>query len=68
MREGQILYTYLHLAADADQALLERKIVGIAYETIQLADQSLPLLAPMVRWRTDGDSDWRNLFAARSRR
>ncbi len=49
LREGQILYTYLHLAADErlTKALLERKIVGIAYETIQLADQSLPLLAPM---------------------
>ncbi len=49
LREGQILYTYLHLAADErlTKALLERKIVGIAYETIQPADGSLPLLAPM---------------------
>ncbi len=49
LREGQILYTYLHLAADErlTKALLERKIVGIAYETIQPADNSLPLLAPM---------------------
>lgn len=49
LREGQILYTYLHLAADErlTKALMERKIVGIAYETIQLADGSLPLLAPM---------------------
>ncbi len=49
LREGQILYTYLHLAADErlTKALMERKIVGIAYETIQLADNSLPLLAPM---------------------
>ena len=49
LREGQILYTYLHLAADErlTKALLERKIVGIAYETIQPADRSLPLLAPM---------------------
>ncbi len=49
LREGQILYTYLHLAADErlTKALLERKIVGIAYETIQSADGSLPLLAPM---------------------
>lgn len=49
LREGQILYTYLHLAADErlTRALLERKIVGIAYETIQPADGSLPLLAPM---------------------
>lgn len=49
LREGQILYTYLHLAADErlTKALLERKIIGIAYETIQPADGSLPLLAPM---------------------
>src|SRR6478672_3476269 len=49
LREGQIPYTYLHLAADErlTKALMERKIVGIAYETIQPADGSLPLLAPM---------------------
>ncbi|MBC7397117.1 MAG: alanine dehydrogenase [Bdellovibrionales bacterium] len=49
LREGQILYTYLHLAADErlTKALLERKIVGIAYETIQTLDKSLPLLSPM---------------------
>lgn len=49
LREGQILYTYLHLAADErlTKALMERKIVGIAYETIEAADGTLPLLAPM---------------------
>lgn len=49
LRENQILYTYLHLAADErlTKALMERKIIGIAYETIQPADGSLPLLAPM---------------------
>ena len=49
LREGQILYTYLHLAADErlTKALMERKIVGIAYETIQAPDLSLPLLSPM---------------------
>ncbi len=49
LRENQILYTYLHLAADErlTKALMERKIVGIAYETIQPADGSLPILAPM---------------------
>ena len=48
-REGQILYTYLHLAPvpELTQALLDRKIIGIAYETVQLADSSLPLLIPM---------------------
>ncbi len=47
--EGQILYTYLHLAADKKltKALLAKKIVGIAYETIQLHDGSLPCLTPM---------------------
>lgn len=49
LREGQILYTYLHLAADAKltQTLLRKKIVGVAYETIALDDGSLPLLTPM---------------------
>lgn len=49
LRENQILFTYLHLAADErlTKALMERKIVGIAYETIQPTDGSLPLLAPM---------------------
>ena len=49
LREGQILYTYLHLAPapELTQALLDRKIVGIAYETVQLPDLSLPLLIPM---------------------
>lgn len=49
LRPGQILYTYLHLAADErlTKALMERQIVGIAYETIQSPDGSLPLLAPM---------------------
>ena len=49
MREGQTLFTYLHLAASKEctDALLERKVTGIAYETVELADHSLPLLAPM---------------------
>lgn len=49
LREGQILFTYLHLAPDPEQtqALLRKKVTGIAYETVQLADGSLPLLAPM---------------------
>jgi alanine dehydrogenase len=48
-REGQILFTYLHLAPapDLTKALLEAKIVGIAYETVQLDNGSLPLLTPM---------------------
>jgi alanine dehydrogenase len=49
MREGLVLFTYLHLAADraCTQALLDNKVTSIAYETVQLADGSLPLLAPM---------------------
>jgi alanine dehydrogenase len=49
MREGQVLFTYLHLAASQEctDALVRRGVTGIAYETVQLADGSLPLLAPM---------------------
>lgn len=49
MHEGQVLFTYLHLAASRTLTgkLLEKKVVGIAYETVQLDDGSLPLLAPM---------------------
>ena len=48
-KEGLILFTYLHLAPEPalTQALLERKVVGIAYETVQLPNRSLPLLTPM---------------------
>ena len=49
MRPGLTLFTYLHLAADkaCTDALLDNKVTGIAYETVQLSDGSLPLLAPM---------------------
>ncbi len=49
MKEGQILFTYLHLAADETltKRLLEKKVIGIAYETVQAEDGNLPLLAPM---------------------
>ena len=49
LREGQILFTYLHLAPDPGQtaALLRKKVTAIAYETVQSADGSLPLLSPM---------------------
>lgn len=48
-REGLILFTYLHLAAaeSLTRALVEKKVTGIAYETIQLSNGSLPLLTPM---------------------
>lgn len=49
LREGQTLFTYLHLAAYPQLAagLLDRGVVAIAYETVQKSDGSLPLLAPM---------------------
>ncbi len=49
MRKGQVLFTYLHLAASKEGtgALLDSGITAIAYETVQLPDGSLPLLAPM---------------------
>ncbi|GAA1643462.1 alanine dehydrogenase [Catellatospora bangladeshensis] len=49
MREGQVLFTYLHLAASKEctDALMTQKVTGIAYETVETADHHLPLLAPM---------------------
>ncbi|KRC50331.1 MULTISPECIES: alanine dehydrogenase [unclassified Nocardioides] len=49
IREGQTLFTYLHLAADKPltQELLAREVTGIAYETVQLPSGALPLLYPM---------------------
>ncbi len=48
-REGQLLFTYLHLAADRELTafLADRKVAAVAYETVQTADGRLPLLAPM---------------------
>src|SRR4029079_16706009 len=49
MREGQPLFTYLHLAADKPltEELVKRKVTGIAYETVELPSGGLPLLYPM---------------------
>jgi alanine dehydrogenase len=49
LRKGQVLFTFLHLAASAagTEALLGSGSTAIGYETVQLADGSLPLLAPM---------------------
>ncbi|MCD6569776.1 MAG: alanine dehydrogenase [Deltaproteobacteria bacterium] len=49
LKETQILYTFLHLAADKELtcALLDRGVTGVAFETIQLTDGYLPLLEPM---------------------
>lgn len=48
-KEGQLLFTYLHLAPapELTKALLDKKVTGIAYETVQTADRKLPLLSPM---------------------
>ncbi len=47
--KGLILFTYLHLAPEPEltKALLDKKVIGIAYETVQLPNGSLPLLTPM---------------------
>jgi alanine dehydrogenase len=49
LRPGLVLFTYLHLAAypAVADALLEQKVTGVAYETVQLESGALPLLAPM---------------------
>lgn len=49
LKEGQLLFTYLHLAVEESltKALLDRKVNGVAYETIQTASGELPLLTPM---------------------
>ncbi|ARF18098.1 alanine dehydrogenase [Sporosarcina ureae] len=48
-RKGLLLFTYLHLAPETEltKALLESEVTGLAYETVQLPNNSLPLLAPM---------------------
>ncbi|MFD0957776.1 alanine dehydrogenase, partial [Virgibacillus alimentarius] len=47
--DGLILFTFLHLAAEPEltKALIDKNVVSIAYETVQLPDRSLPLLTPM---------------------
>lgn len=49
MRPGLVVFTYLHLAADKRlvREMLARRVTGLGYETIELEDSSLPLLAPM---------------------
>ncbi|MDD4802340.1 MAG: alanine dehydrogenase [Syntrophomonas sp.] len=49
LKENQVIFTYLHLAPvpKLTQALLDAKVIGIAYETVQLPSGALPLLAPM---------------------
>lgn len=49
MRKGQVLFTYLHLAASRDctEAIVSSGVTALAYETVQLTNRSLPLLQPM---------------------
>ncbi len=49
LREGLVLFTYLHLAADEDltRALIDSGISSVAYETVETSNRALPLLAPM---------------------
>jgi alanine dehydrogenase len=49
LREGQVLFTYLHIAADEPltRALLDSGVTAVAYETVETDDRRLPLLAPM---------------------
>jgi len=49
LRAGQVMFTYLHLAAHPDltAGMLERGVIGLAYETVELPGGALPLLAPM---------------------
>lgn len=49
IKEGQILFTYFHFAADKTltQAIIDSKCIAIAYETVEKVDRSLPLLTPM---------------------
>ncbi|NEO44396.1 MAG: alanine dehydrogenase [Moorea sp. SIO4A3] len=49
LQKGQLLFTYLHLAADRalTEQLLQSGVIAIAYETVELPDQTLPLLTPM---------------------
>ncbi len=49
LTEGQVLFTYLHLAASEalTRSLISRKVIGIAYETVETPDGFLPLLSPM---------------------
>jgi alanine dehydrogenase len=64
LRSGQILFTYLHLAAlsETTRALLDCGTVAVAYETVELADGSLPLLVPMSqiagRMATEVGAQW----------
>ena len=49
IKEGQIIFTFLHLAADytLTRTLIDKKVIAVAYETVQLQDGSLPILKPM---------------------
>ena len=65
-----MLFTYLHLAASREctDALLASGTTAIAYETVQLPDGSLPLLAPMSRGRRPDGAAGRRAHASSARR
>lgn len=52
LREGLLLFTYLHLASAASltHVLRDKGVTAIAYETVELPDGSLPLLTPPPNW------------------
>ena len=71
LSEGQLLFTYLHLAPDPQQTelLLESGVTAVAYETVTGPNNSLPLLAPMSEVAgAAGCSGWCALFRASARR
>ena len=70
MRKGQVLFTYLHLAADRTltDAVLASGTTAIAYETVQLANRGLPLLRPDVRGRWSTLGPGRRLLADEGKR
>ena len=59
IKSGQILFTYFHFAASKEltEAMMKTHAVCIAYETVELADGSLPLLVPMSE---EGFGNWRS--------
>ena len=73
LREGQIFFTFFHFAASRKltEAMIERKIIALAYETVQKDDGFLPLLAPMSEIAgklasQEGEQNiWKNLLEER---
>ena len=70
IRPGQLLFTYFHFAASEEltRAMIESKATCLAYETVEPADRSLPLLLPMseVALYRKVCSSWKNLMAEKA--